>query len=206
MQLLAHRGFWRACAEQNSLAALGDAWRRGFGIETDLRDAAGRVVIAHDLARGIEPTLAELVETLAALPGRAAPIALNVKADGLAAACAALIGPVRDRVFFFDMSVPDMRAYLDLGLPVYTRHSDVEPTPAYYDRAAGVWLDQLHADWITADAVAAHLDRGKPVCVVSSELHRRDPRRLWDALRPLRHAPGLSLCTDLFDQAAAELS
>ncbi|EHZ0305119.1 hypothetical protein K4888_001154 [Campylobacter upsaliensis] len=50
MQILAHRGFWREKKEQNSLASLAKAFEMGFGIETDLRDGGGNLLLSHDIA------------------------------------------------------------------------------------------------------------------------------------------------------------
>jgi hypothetical protein len=87
---------------------------------------------------------------------------LNVKADGMAAKFIDLVGTLSsEAVFFFDMSVPDMRHYLQRSLSVFTRHSDVEPQPAYYAQAQGVWLDSLEGPWVTDDIIRKHLDAGQ---------------------------------------------
>lgn len=46
--ILAHRGLWREPAERNSLAALEAALAESFGVETDVRDLGGQLVISHD--------------------------------------------------------------------------------------------------------------------------------------------------------------
>ena len=46
--ILAHRGFWTEPAEKNSREALERAFREGFGIETDIRDRNGALVVSHD--------------------------------------------------------------------------------------------------------------------------------------------------------------
>lgn len=193
MEILAHRGVWREKREQNALSALGAAFAAGDGVETDLRDRDGEIVISHDMAGPEAATLRDLVSLAA---GGGGSLALNVKADGLAAACADLVGPVIGRCFFFDMAVPDMRSWLALGLPVFTRHSDVEIHPVYYAEAAGVWMDEMLAPWITADDIARHLDRGKRVGIISSELYGRPHERLWEVARSLR-SPDVMICTDL---------
>ena len=48
MELLAHRGLWQEPAEKNSRIAFERAFQAGFGVETDLRDHGGTVVISHD--------------------------------------------------------------------------------------------------------------------------------------------------------------
>ena len=193
MEILAHRGSWRERSAQNTLSALSDALAMGDGIETDLRDRLGEIVIAHDMAGPEAPALREFV-ALARRGGGS--LALNVKADGLAAACADLVAPVLDRCFFFDMSIPDMQGWLRLGLPVFTRHSDLETLPVLYDEAAGVWMDEMRGPWITADDIARHLDRGKRVGIISSELYGRPPERLWETVRALG-SPRVMICTDL---------
>jgi hypothetical protein len=60
----------------------------------------------------------------------------------------------------------------------------------------GIWLDAFESDWYQASDVAVWLKRGKRVCVVSPELHGRDPAEVWNRLRPLVDETHLTLCTD----------
>lgn len=192
MTPLCHRGLWTAKDEQNTLQAFRLAWQEGWGIETDLRDHAGEVVVSHDPARGNELRLEALLEAHAAY-GANTPLALNVKADGLAPAVAAALAVARTTsAFAFDMSVPDTFGYLRAGVPVWTRWSDVEPHPPLLERSVGIWVDAFEDDgWWDVDAVAkAAVER--TVCVVSPELHGRDPRATWAQLASL---PVL-VCTD----------
>ncbi|ARJ66601.1 hypothetical protein WV31_13445 [Magnetospirillum sp. ME-1] len=196
-RILAHRGAWTEKAEQNRPDRLLAALRGGFGIETDLRDRAGGVVISHDMPGADAPSLDQVWGDWLDLASPERVLALNVKADGLAEIMAPLVaGRARD-YFFFDMSVPDMRHYLRLGLTTFTRHSDAEPSPAYYAASAGVWLDELDREWIDAATIQAHLDAGKLVALVSGELHRRDHSPIWDLARRFRHDDRVMVCTDL---------
>jgi len=96
--------------------------------------------------------------------------------------------------------------YAREGLPFYTRHSDVEPQPILYAEARGVWLDSFTDDqWIRPDLIGRHLDAGKAVCVVSSELHGRESGPLWERLAELKDAAGVTLCTDRPEDAKAAL-
>ena len=54
-----------------------------------------------------------------------------------------------------------------------------------------------------AQAIQGRLATGKRVCVVSSELHGRDPTAAWQVLRPLAGHPNLMLCTDVPEKAQA---
>lgn len=207
MHILCHRGWWTQPGEKNSPAALDRAFAAGLGVETDLRDLAGSVVISHDPPVAPELDLAGLL----ALHERApqAPLALNVKADGLARPVADLLAAtgVAEQAFVFDMAVPDQLHWLAAGVAVFTRHSDVEPDPVLYAPAAGVWLDDFGPTrWWDAGTIRRHLDAGKRVAVVSPELHGRPHVSTWEALHQagIHHEHGVLLCTDLPD-AALEL-
>jgi hypothetical protein len=145
-------------------------------------------------------------ELLASFRGSGLPLAVNVKADGLAPLLANAFEDWDAPWFAFDMSGPETVRYARAGLPFYTRHSDIEPEPILYPEARGVWLDSFTDDqWIRPDVVRRHLDAGKAVCVVSSELHGRDPRRLWEGLAELKAAAAVTLCTDRPEEARAAL-
>lgn len=210
MQILCHRGWWDHPCERNSAAALRRAFEAGLGVETDLRDLDGRVVVSHDPPTGRVLTLEELLD----LHRRCAraPLALNIKADGLAAPVAAALDDagVTASAFVFDMAVPDQRQWLQQArVPVFTRHSDIEPDPVLYRQAAGVWLDSFAATrWWDGDDIRRHLEAGKRVVVVSDELHGRPHGETWDALRAsgLHREPALGLCTDLVADALAYFS
>ena len=201
MKYLAHRGFWKTREEQNSLVSFERALRAGYGIETDVRDAAGRLVIAHDLPGGDEPGFGQVFALYDQIDP-ALPLAINIKADGLA-------GPLQQMTdahqassyFLFDMSVPDQRCLAQTSMPVFTRQSEYEMTPALYESAAGVWLDMFESDWATCERITEHLDHGKQVAIVSPELHGRDYNPFWSRIREIAHFDGLMLCTDLPDQA-----
>jgi hypothetical protein len=205
MKLLAHRGHWLERAEMNSFHAFERAWSNGYGIETDVRDLGGTIVISHDPPeRGVR-TLDEFLAAYAAR-GKATTLALNVKADGLSSTIAKATEKYRVENFFvFDMSVPDSLHYLRAGVPVFVRLSEYEPESALLDRAAGVWLDAFEREWWTLDTLRSLRSRRKSVAIVSPELHRRPHEALWHTLKGLERETlsGVMLCTD-FPDAASE--
>ncbi len=203
MIVLSHRGDWTSPAERNTREAFVRSFAQGFGTETDVRDLAGTLVISHDPPGGGEMTLDEFLS----LPGRAGlTLAMNVKADGLATALASAMREAGHEDWFaFDMSVPDMLHHLRAGSPVFTRLSEHEGVAACLDRAAGVWLDAFEGEWFDAALIRELLSSGRRVCVVSSELHGRDPQALWAMLAPLADEPELLLCTDRPQEAQALL-
>ena len=114
---ISHRGLWADPSQASSAAALTRGLEEGFGIETDLRDFAVEVVVSYDPAEVGAPRFISLLESwrsLGVLGG--APIALNVKADGLAPLLDAfklVLGASAH--FFFEMSFPQLRAYAQSG-------------------------------------------------------------------------------------------
>jgi len=208
MQILGHRGIWKTTSEANSLVALRNCLAAGFGLETDVRDRAGQPVISHDPPPSDAPRLRQLLEIAQACrPPRT--LALNVKADGLAPMIQGLVAEYPDLPYFlFDMSVPDSLSYARLGLRVFTRQSEEEPHCSFYESAAGVWMDCFREDWFDEELMARHLSAGKAVCLVSPELHGRDPQPLWRQLAGMRLIGDerLMLCTDHPQQAAQVFS
>jgi glycerophosphoryl diester phosphodiesterase len=202
MQIISHRGYWKAQAEKNSVQAFRRTLACGFGTETDVRDLAGELVVAHDPPRGGETPWREV---LAMFHGTGLPLAVNIKADGLAPLLQEAFAQVQVAWFAFDMSGPETVRYAKAGLPFYARHSDVEPEPILYREAAGVWLDDFTGGWISTEAILRHLDAGKAVCVVSPELHGRDPRAVWEELAKFRSEARVTLCTDRPEEARALL-
>lgn len=199
MNILSHRGYWKTAAEKNQPVAFTRSFELGFGTETDVRDRNGVLVISHDMPSGSEITLDAFLEMFG---DSRIPLAMNIKADGLAAVLHAAMSAreVKDW-FVFDMAVPDMRSYLAAGVPVFTRMSEVEKDPVWLEQSAGIWLDAFHGTWYDRSLIETMLSQGKQVCVVSAELHGRDSQQQWDMLRPLRGHKNLLLCTDHPEQA-----
>ncbi|WP_426110112.1 hypothetical protein [Massilia sp. PWRC2] len=110
MQILSHRGLWQQAAEKNTMAAFARSFALGFGTETDIRDSAGALVIAHDIPGGGEPALGSVLELMRA-SACSGPLALNIKADGLQAALSTTMAAYPEIDYFvFDMSVPETLA------------------------------------------------------------------------------------------------
>jgi len=206
--ILAHRGVWTRPEERNTLAALTAALEAGYGIETDLRDLDGALVVAHDPARRAVAIPADrLFEVCAARPDHGL-LALNIKADGLRPMLDAMLtahGIDRGRVFVFDMSVPDTLPFLSAAMPVYVRFSEYEDPAPLLDRAAGVWVDDFAGVTDPVAACQRFLAAGRRVALVSPELHGRAPEALWRRIQAacLHHDPGFALCTDIPDRARA---
>ena len=175
----------------------------GFGIETDLRDRDGVVVVSHDPPSSTSPDVVGLLEQWRAqgVLGRA-PLALNIKSDGLLS----MLGTVTRVVapfphFFFDMSFPQLLMYARAGLPVALRVSEFEPAPVHLVGRLGIesryWLDGFDSDWWLENLAVSGICRTSIVTVVSPEIHGRDPVRVWEWFAD-RVVDGcdISICTD----------
>jgi hypothetical protein len=198
MKILSHRGFWREAAEKNNLVAFAYSFSLGFGTETDVRDFGGELVISHDIPNGEEMRFQDFLELAESSQGsEKLPLALNIKADGLAQKVYEELSrfPNLD-AFLFDMAVPDMRAYFSIGLPVFTRMSEVEQDPVWIEQSTGVWLDLFDWEWYDSNVISRILSSGKKVCLVSPELHGRSHLPFWESISELRHHPQLMICTD----------
>ncbi|CAM8660122.1 hypothetical protein MCEMSE6_02942 [Oxalobacteraceae bacterium] len=202
MKIISHRGYWKIPAEKNTAKAFSKSFAMNFGVETDVRDYCGQLVVSHDPPTGGELFFHEFLE-IASTFGKNLPIAINVKADGLANLISKDLKKYNYlNVFVFDMSVPDMRGYISKSLPIFTRLSEVERQPAWVDHAKGIWLDSFEAEWYGSEQIMEIMNEGKQLCVVSPELHGRDFRQAWDKLHPFSHQENLMLCTDFPEEAS----
>jgi hypothetical protein len=208
MQILAHRGLWVTTSEKNSEAAFRRAFGEGFGVETDLRDHGGSIVVSHDIPDDRAMSLVTFLELYSSYGSR--PIlALNVKSDGLQALIAEALARYEVANYFvFDMSVPDTLGYLARRLRTFLRRSEFELGSPLDARADGVWLDALEESWVPSSVVRAELTQGRYVGLVSPELHGKPHDHAWAEWRdvldvhPMLGAK-LILCTDFPRDAAA---
>jgi hypothetical protein len=204
MIVLSHRGFWTCNAEKNSKSAFIRSFSAGYGTETDIRDCNGRLVISHDMPNESAMPL-EYFFDIYKRYGITLPLALNVKADGMQSELKRLIDCYGiENYFCFDMAVPDAIMYCSHHLKAFTRQSEYELTPAFYEMAQGVWLDEFIGHWITNDVIARHMKSQKGICIVSPDLHNRDYRNEWEQYKGLESRIGkdrLMICTDFPDKA-----
>ncbi len=203
IEIIAHRGYWIESAEKNTFAAFSRALKSGFGIETDFRDLNAELVISHDM-----PTLGAMqARQLSDLYHNypvSAPIALNIKSDGLHDLIEEFteIGAFKN-FFAFDMAVPDMRSYFKKHIPVFARISEYEPHPAFFDMSIGIWLDAFESEWYEAGIIDQLLKQKKQVAIVSPELHGRPHEDLWGLIKKnnFHQNSSVSICTDFPMQA-----
>ncbi len=199
IQIIAHRGLWSSPSEKNTLKAFRDALDNGFGIETDFRDLNGELVVCHDIPNNQNAVKAKDFEDLLNSYSISCNLALNIKSDGLCHLIQAFINEIRGNdCFVFDMSIPDMRSYLQHGLSVFTRISEYEMEPIFLKDSHGIWVDSFSSEWYEAKNLVKYIEMGKKVAIVSPELHGRPHLKLWADIKnsKLSRSPSLSICTD----------
>ena len=204
MKILAHRGYWKENIEGNSPKAIRMALENGYGFESDVRDYCERIVISHNIATASAQDVEEVFQWLQEFDDKYT-FAINIKADGLKDILHSFLTIYNiHNYFLFDMSVPQMVEFREMGLRYFTRQSEVEPEPCMYDAAAGVWIDGFWStDWITEELIAGHLEHNKDVCLVSPDLHgKNDYKVFWQKLKNYNlDTEQLLLCTDYPDEA-----
>jgi hypothetical protein len=153
------------------------------------------------MPRGGELTLEEVLQIM---DGRNLPLAINIKADGLADKLLDILQKYKQTNYFtFDMSIPDLVYQVKKGLQTFTGLSDLNPGAPLLAKCPGVWLDAFDSLWYTPTTIRDLLRAGKKVCVVSEDLHQRDNTRQWEMLNTsgLSGEAALLFCTDRPQQA-----
>lgn len=197
MEIIAHRGYWKSIEEKNTIKAMNNAFAERLGVETDFRDRDEKLKVSHNMS--LESCL-DAEEFFKLYKNSPFTLALNIKADGIQIPLKKLILKYNIKEYFcFDMSVPDTLGYIKEELNFFTRESEYESVPSFYDKAAGVWLDGfISDDWITSEKVIGHINKGKKVCIVSPELHGREYRAVWKKYKEyaFQNNDQIILCTD----------
>ncbi len=201
MQILSHRGYWLTPEEKNEKIAFERSFDMGYGTETDLRDFKGEIVIAHDMPHGNEITFEEVLQLM---NGRNLPLALNIKADGQIDKILTLLEKYNHTNYFtFDMAIPDMVVQVRKGAKVFAPLSDIVPTPILLKESVGVWLDCFKTVWYKNNVIEDLISSNKEVCIVSSDLHKRDNKDHWTLIKNNKFIKSdkLYICTDKLEEA-----
>jgi hypothetical protein len=198
VKFLAHRAnlSGKNASIENSILSIAEAMFLGFGVEIDIRDRNGEIVVSHDPPNASAPTLTD-VFAACDLSHRTGTFALNIKSDGIGKQLLELLQQFQVKNYFcFDMSTPETLKYQHLGIRFFTRLSEYEPTAALYEESAGVWMDMFRSNWVTPSHIEPHFKNGKQIALVSPELHNRERSEFWTSLDRLKSCPDLYLCTD----------
>ncbi|MBQ9589619.1 MAG: hypothetical protein IJR29_05495 [Butyrivibrio sp.] len=197
MRILAHRGLWSAPEEKNTLTSFSRAFENGFGIETDVRDYCGKLVVSHDIATEQSEPFAKVLDIYNQFNSNEI-LAVNIKADGIQNLLSRdLQNYSIDNYFVFDMSIPEQVVYHKQNFNVYTRMSEYETHPVLEEKSEGIWMDEWEKSWIAASIIEKYLLSNKKVSVISPEIHGRDKTHIWKQLKQFKDNENVLLCTDV---------
>lgn len=183
MIIISHRGYWKDYdIENNKKISFERSFDMGYGIETDLRDFNGEIVISHDVPCGNEMTLEEVLDIM---NGRDLLLALNIKEDGISDRIESILDKYKCvNYFVFDMSLPELYYEVNnTNLKVFTGCSDINRNTPLLEETSGVWLDSFQELWYERGVIDRFLKCEKKVCIVSEDLHGRENKRQWKMLR-----------------------
>lgn len=205
VEIMAHRGVWSSLKEQNTLLSFERAFLNNWGIEFDVRDSQGTLVVSHDMPTGIEPSLDSVFDLYKKI-GRDVTLAINIKSDGLADVLKKmLIQKNISRYFVFDMSLPETVRYYRAEMVIFMRRSEFENYSNSKITTSGVWLDNFGEFNDFENALTEYLDNNFPVALVSPELHKRGFLDEWvkwkKIMKKYRENATIFICTDYPDKA-----
>lgn len=203
MKIIAHRGLWSHRSEGNTMASFEAAFKKGYGIETDVRDYNGELIVSHNVAK--EKTfLFEDVLKLYKDLNCTSLIAINIKADGIQKMLGDLLNKYAiSNYFVFDMSIPEQVVYHKMDFKVATRMSEYERGPVLSRKSVAIWMDEWEESWINANEINKFREAGKLVSIISPEIHGRDNAQLWQELTQFKEDDRVILCTDIPLEAEA---
>jgi glycerophosphoryl diester phosphodiesterase len=204
IEIVCHRGYWLDKKEGNNIAAFRRAFSLDLGIETDIRDYKGEIVISHDIATKDSLRLENLLGLYRDYHQHSV-LFLNIKTDGLQNSLRGTLKKYKiNNYFVFDMSLPEQLVYARYDFKIFARQSEFEKEPLLYQQARGIWLDEFNTHWIKGKIIKKHIKNKKEVCIVSPELHQRDYHKEWKEYRILDKKLKLEklfLCTDFPEKA-----
>ena len=174
IEIIAHRGFWFDKFEKNSLKAFNLAIKKGFGIETDLRDLDGKFVISHDPPIKTK----EIIEfknflNIFKAKNKNLVLAINIKSDGIAKNIYDIcLSEEISNFFIFDMSIPDLIYENQLGCKnLFLRLSEYEDPSLIPTEAEGLWVDFFRGKLPKDIKLLESLNKYSKIAFVSPELH-----------------------------------
>ena len=197
--ILCHRGFWSKKSSQNSLQSFEKAFSLGFGIEIDVRDYNSKLVVSHDPINSTNNVLLfkQVLELYTRTCCKDQIIGINIKSDGISQIVKkCLLTYNVSNYFTFDMSIPENLKYHQLNINFFSRISEYEKNPIFFDSCKGIWLDCFESEWYSESLIQSILKKEKNICFVSSEIHNRNHKKQWKIIKPFIPNNKIFLCTD----------
>tara|TARA_Y100001968_G_scaffold319218_1_gene350442 strand:+ start:44 stop:700 length:657 start_codon:yes stop_codon:yes gene_type:complete len=203
IQIISHRGYWQRDNEKNTMIAFSRSLINNYGIETDLRDKNGEIIISHDIQIGTDVLYLKEFLKLYKNSKKNLPLLLNIKSDGIIKIIKNNLNSFGvSNYYLFDMSIPETKKYAeDSCINFITRISDIEKYPLFINESKGFWIDSFYGNYPEFDYLDTFLNSKYIFCFVSPELHNRSEIEFWEMLKKWIQARKVSsdkvlLCTD----------
>tara|TARA_Y100000589_G_C27184205_1_gene642028 strand:+ start:1200 stop:1844 length:645 start_codon:yes stop_codon:yes gene_type:complete len=204
ISILAHRGLYVFDKKANQNPFF-NAIDRNYGIEIDIRNLDGRLVVSHDPLKCKPYLFFDQICKYIKIKNYEGYLAINVKEDNLENQ---LICSLSDyginNWFTFDHSIPDL--ITSKSLKSFYRISEYE-TYQFYDfiNVKGCWLDSFNSPHWYGNDLLEDLISKADLAIVSSELHGFSPKTQWSIIKRIlqnKSQHRLFLCTDLPEEAS----
>ncbi len=203
IQIISHRGYWKKKVEQNKMIAFSRSLINNYGIETDLRDRDGEIIISHDIQ--IDKKFLYFKEFLILYRNskKNLPLFLNIKSDGIMQIVKHDLNSYDvSNYYLFDMSIPETKKYAeDSCINFITRISDIEKYPLFLNESKGFWIDSFYGSYPEFNYLDTFINSKYIFCFVSPEIHNRSEIKFWIMLKKWIKTRKISsdkvqLCTD----------
>lgn len=201
MKLIGHRGHWNKLHEKNSIEAVASALLNYDGVEIDVRDRNGEIVVSHDIPNNQSLPLNNFLDLSCA---KNKLWAINIKSDGISDRLLKTLELKKIKNYFcFDMSIPEVFNYKRNNLNIFVGINDYVNETRLSSIGLGIWLDSFDKLWYSEEDLKSFIRRYKQVCIVSEELHGRNFQIQWKMIKDSRiHLlDNVYLCTDNLSEA-----
>jgi glycerophosphoryl diester phosphodiesterase len=205
VKIICHRGYWKKTSDQNSLPSCLLGLDKFDGIEIDLKNNRGEIVLSHDPLAPKQRPIA-LRDIFA--KNTKGFYALNIKEDGLGPGLKDLISRYGiSNYMCFDLSSPEEVKYRSLGLTAFKRFGDHDPLPKAIKSGivVDVFNEQKYSSIINQ---LPSISKNYPLFFISPELHHHPVEKTWTKIKKLIQSKNYQayLCTDLPQEAAVFFS
>lgn len=165
---------------------------QNFGVEIDVRDYNGDLVLSHDFPNQKSQKLDDF---LSFLPSDKL-LAVNVKSTGTEKKLLASLNSRNINYFAFDFPIPGLLNALEQKIVCALRLSEYEkeifPGPKW------IWLDSFHSIWFDDKYVESLKNLNYLISIVSPELHQRSDKTEYTKIKSLIDCNLIdAICTDL---------
>ncbi len=162
-----------------------------YGLEIDIRDYGGKLVLSHDIpndqSEHLESFLSHIQENNF--------LAINIKSVEIESELKKILSKAKiSNYFTFDWPIPSLKKAINYDLNCAFRLSEYEKD--IYPNCEWAWIDAFNEIWYDADYLISLKNNGIKLALVSPELHGR--KSDIDKIKNLINSVEVdAICTDI---------